>query len=71
MADGDHDRNIVFTAALRLKDVEYALRLARGLRMGVPFGELAEGGLVELCQGGRSQVNESSIFEVAASRRLS
>jgi 3-hydroxyisobutyrate dehydrogenase len=68
MADGDHDRNIVFTAALRLKDVEYALRLARGLRMGAPFGKLAEGGLVELCQGGRSQVNESSIFEVAASR---
>jgi len=70
MADGDHDRNIVFTAALRLKDVEYALRLARGLRIGVPFGELAEGGLVELCEGGRSQVNESSIFEIAASRWL-
>jgi 3-hydroxyisobutyrate dehydrogenase len=71
MADGDHDRNIVFTAALRLKDVEYALRLARGLRMSAPFGQLAEGGLVELCECGRSQVNESSIFEVAASRRLS
>ncbi len=69
MADADHDRNIVFTAALRLKDVEYALRLARGLRLNVPFGELAESGLVELCESGRSQVNESGIFEVAASRR--
>ena len=68
MVAGDHGRDVVFTAALRLKDVEYALRLALGLRMGVPFGELAEGGLVELCQGGRSQVNESSIFEVAVSR---
>jgi 3-hydroxyisobutyrate dehydrogenase len=68
MAEGDHDRNIVFTAALRLKDVEYALRLAQGLRMSVPFGELAEGGLTKLCEGGRAQVNESSIFEVAASR---
>ena len=69
MVDADHDRNIVFTAALRLKDVEYALRLARGLRLNVPFGELAERGLVELCESGRSQVNESSIFELAASRR--
>jgi hypothetical protein len=48
--------------------VEYALRLAQGLRMSAPFGELAEGGLTELCEGGRAQVNESSIFEVAASR---
>jgi 3-hydroxyisobutyrate dehydrogenase len=69
MVDADHDRNIVFTAALRLKDVEYALRLARELRLSVPFGELAERGLVELCESGRSQVNESSIFEMAASRR--
>jgi 3-hydroxyisobutyrate dehydrogenase len=69
MADADHDSNIVFTAALRLKDVEYALRLARGLRLSVPFGEVAEKGLLELCESGRSQVNESSIFEVAASRR--
>ena len=29
MVDGDHDRNVVFTAALRLKDVQYALRLAQ------------------------------------------
>jgi 3-hydroxyisobutyrate dehydrogenase len=69
MADADHDRNIVFTAALRLKDVEYALRLARGLRLSAPFGELAESGLLELCESGRSQVNESSVFELAASRR--
>jgi len=69
MADADHDRNIVFTAALRLKDVEYALRLARGLRLSVPFGEVAERGLLELCESGRAQVNESGIFEVAASRR--
>ena len=68
MADGDHDRNVVFTAALRLKDVQYALRLARELRMSVPFAEVAEGGLLKMCQGGRSEVNESGIFEVAASR---
>ena len=68
MVDGDHDRNVVFTAALRLKDVQYALRLAQGLRMSVPFAEVAEVGLLEMCQGGRSEVNESGIFDVAASR---
>jgi 3-hydroxyisobutyrate dehydrogenase len=66
--DDDHDRNVVFTTALRLKDAEYALRLARELGAGVPFGELAARELRELCERGRSQANESSIFEVADSR---
>jgi 3-hydroxyisobutyrate dehydrogenase len=68
IAAGDHDRNVVFTAALRLKDVEYALRMAHELRVGAPFGELAGSGLQELCATGRAQINESSIFDVAASR---
>jgi 3-hydroxyisobutyrate dehydrogenase len=65
---GDHGRDVVFTAALRLKDVEYALQMARELRMGAPFGELAGSGLRELCASGRAQLNESGIFDVAASR---
>jgi 3-hydroxyisobutyrate dehydrogenase len=69
MADGDHDTNVVFTSALRLKDVEYALRLVQSLQMSAPFGELAQQGLVELCNRGRAQANESSIYEVAVSRR--
>ena len=69
MAQGDHDRNVVFTSALRLKDVEYALRLVQGLGMVAPFGEVARQGLVELCQRGRALANESSIFEVAMARR--
>jgi 3-hydroxyisobutyrate dehydrogenase len=68
MADADHDSNVVFTSALRLKDVEYALRLVQGLQMSAPFGQLAQQGLVELCNRGRAQANESSIFEVAAAR---
>ena len=47
MADGDHERDVVFTGALRLKDVEYALQLVQTLRMSAPFGELAQRGLVE------------------------
>lgn len=65
---GDHDRNVVFTAALRLKDVEYALRMAGGLGLGAPFAELAGSGLRELCATGRAQINESSIFDLAVSR---
>lgn len=68
MADGDHDHKVVFTSALRLKDVEYALRLVQGLHMAAPFGELARDGLVELCNRGRARANESSIVEVAAAR---
>lgn len=66
--ENDHNHNVVFNTALRLKDAEYALRLARELGAGAPFGELAARGLRELCERGRSQANESSIFEVAASR---
>ena len=65
MVDGDHDRNIVFTPALRLKDVEYALRFARKLGVGSPFGELAACLLRQLCELGHGQANESRIFEIA------
>lgn len=68
MAAGDHDRNVVFTAALRLKDVEYALQMARELALPAPFGEVAGSGLRELCATGRAQINESGIFDLAASR---
>lgn len=68
MVAGHHDRDVVFSAALRLKDVDYALQLASELGAGAPFGRLAESGLRELCGSGRSQLNESSIFEVAVKR---
>jgi 3-hydroxyisobutyrate dehydrogenase len=69
IVEGDHERNVVFTAALRLKDVEYALGLAKDLRTGAPFGELAAVGLREMCSTGRAMLNESAIFGVAASRQ--
>jgi 3-hydroxyisobutyrate dehydrogenase len=69
MASGDHDRNIVFTPALRLKDVEYALRYARTLGVGSPFGDLAARLLRQLCAQGDAQANESKIFEVVRALR--
>jgi 3-hydroxyisobutyrate dehydrogenase len=70
MADDDHDRNVVFTAALRLKDVEYALRLARKLKLEMPIGEQTAALLRRLCELGCANLNESRIIEVARVARL-
>ena len=64
MASGDHESNLAFTAALRLKDVEYALSFARGLGVQSPFGELSATLLRKLCAQGDAHTNESKIFEV-------
>jgi len=61
---GDHAGSVNFTPALRLKDIEYALRLAR--RLGAPhaFGEVAAGLYRRLCAAGYSRENESRIIDV-------
>lgn len=66
----DHDRNIAFTTALRLKDVEYALQLARELGMHAPFGQVAARQLQQLIDLGHSRLNESKIIEVARLQEL-
>ena len=65
MIDGQRDRSVVFTPQLRLKDVEYALALARTLRIGSPFGVLAARIYRELGALGLAQANESEVIEVA------
>jgi 3-hydroxyisobutyrate dehydrogenase len=65
MADADHERNIVFTPQLRLKDVEYALQLAREHAIGSPFGALAASKFRELCKRGHAHYNESKVVDVA------
>jgi len=69
MVDGNHDQNVVFTPLLRLKDIDYALLLAKKLQIGSPFGALAGASFARLCEVGRAHVNESAILEVARSRR--
>jgi len=61
---GDHAGSVNFTPALRLKDIEYALRLAR--RLGAPhaFGEVAAGLYRRLCAAGYSRDNESRIIDL-------
>jgi 3-hydroxyisobutyrate dehydrogenase len=65
MASDDHERNIAFTPVLRLKDIEYALRLARAQGLAVPFGDVARDAFERLCQMGYGASNESKIIDVA------
>jgi 3-hydroxyisobutyrate dehydrogenase len=65
MVADDHDRNITFTPRLRLKDVDYALRFAAKLGLGVPFGALAGRVFQRLCASGYGDENESNVIRVA------
>jgi len=64
MADGDHDGNISFTPTLRLKDVEYALRLAQEVGHNSPFGALAASAFRQLIDAGHGDASESKIISV-------
>jgi len=64
IAAAAHDE-VIFTPQLRLKDVEYALRLTHRLGLGAPFGALAARLFRELCARGFSHVNESRIIDIA------
>lgn len=66
---GDHDQNVLFTPQLRLKDVDYALRLARKLGIGAPFGAAARDAYARLCELGYAHSNESKIIEVARAHK--
>jgi 3-hydroxyisobutyrate dehydrogenase len=65
MVDGDFDRNVTFTPVLRLKDVEYALRLAETLGVAAPFGAVARASFRRLIELGGGADNESRVIEVA------
>jgi 3-hydroxyisobutyrate dehydrogenase len=65
MIASDHEQNVLFTPLLRLKDVDYALKFARRLGVGSPFGRLAASQLRRLCDLGYTHANESKIIEVA------
>lgn len=68
MAEDDHDSNVAFTPTLRLKDVEYALQLARKMKIETPFGDVARTAFKQLCERGHPHANESKIIEVARTR---
>jgi len=61
---GDHGVAVNFTPALRLKDIEYALRLARRIGASHAFGEVAATLYRELCATGYAADNESRIIDL-------
>jgi 3-hydroxyisobutyrate dehydrogenase len=61
---GDHTGTVNFTPALRLKDIEYALRLARKLGAPHAFGDVAATLYRQLCDAGFALDNESRIIDV-------
>jgi 3-hydroxyisobutyrate dehydrogenase len=65
MVEGDRNLNVTFTPVLRLKDVDYALRLADSLGVATPFGAAARDAFARLVALGAGTGDESRIIEVA------
>jgi 3-hydroxyisobutyrate dehydrogenase len=61
---GEHTGQVNFTPALRLKDVEYALRLAHSIGVPQQFGEVAAGIYRRLCEAGFAADNESRVIDL-------
>jgi 3-hydroxyisobutyrate dehydrogenase len=69
MADDHHDRDILFTGRLRLKDTKYGVRLAEKLGLGAPFGQVALQAFGRLVERGLADLNESKILDVMRAGR--
>jgi 3-hydroxyisobutyrate dehydrogenase len=65
MVEGQFERDVTFTPVLRLKDVEYALRLADTLSVATPFGAAARDAFERLIALGGGADHESRVIEVA------
>jgi 3-hydroxyisobutyrate dehydrogenase len=65
MVDGEFTRDVPFTPTLRLKDIDYALRLAETLGIATPFGSVARDAFARLIELGAATEHESRIIEVA------
>lgn len=69
MLDGRHERNIVFTGRLRLKDTRYGVDLARRLGFDARFGKVALRRYRALVDSGLGEVNESKIIDAVRKAR--
>jgi 3-hydroxyisobutyrate dehydrogenase len=63
MLRGDHDRDIVFSGRLRLKDAGYGVRLARAVGVDARLGRTATEGFQRLVDLGLGELNESKIVD--------
>jgi len=65
MIEGEFSSNVVFTPVLRLKDIDYALRLAESLGVATPFGAAAREAFAQLVALGAGADHEARIIEIA------
>jgi len=65
MIEGQFSADITFTPVLRLKDIDYALRLAETLGIAAPFGAAARDAFARLIALGGGADHESRVIEVA------
>jgi len=65
---GDHGGVVNFTPALRLKDIDYALRLAKKSGVDCAFGNVAAEVYRRLCEQGYASDNESRVIDILRSR---
>jgi 3-hydroxyisobutyrate dehydrogenase len=65
---GDHTGNVNFTPALRLKDIDYALRLAGKSGVDCAFGKVAAEVYRKLCSLGFGSDNESRVIDALRGR---
>ena len=65
MIAGDFARDVTFTPVLRLKDVDYALRLADQVAIGAPFGAVAREAFRRVVDLHAPDQHESRIIELA------
>jgi 3-hydroxyisobutyrate dehydrogenase len=59
----DHGTQVNFTPALRLKDIDYALNLAKKFGVECPFGAVAANLYRRICELGFARDNESRVID--------
>ena len=67
MAAADHDRNVIFSGRLRLKDTLYGLKLAEKFGQDTPLGNAARDAFRKLLDQGLGELNESKVIDVLRS----
>ena len=67
MAKDEHNKNITFSGQLRLKDIVYALNMAKTLGQKTPFGDTARDAFQLLTDAGLKELSETKVIDVLRS----
>ena len=64
MVEGEHEKNVLFNAFLRLKDSVYGVELAKALGQETPLGDRAVDAFQKLVDAGLGSHSESQVIDV-------